>query len=376
MKMEKAKKVEEMKVILENDFSEAQRILNTGKYTREFDAWYLYNDRIESEKFNCTFKIKVEREQDYKRFIDLVNEYFPNIRITFEEWKSGRLANGQRLGKYLRKVGFPQEVLDFYSSQIKTEKEVFLTVTDKAQYIAGMSYYSPGNWDGMGGKSCQCPVVGGKYAQNLVGALHDDKLYIGFLHENIDDLQDMEDKMLARVVFRLLEDFAGKESVLIATRYYGNNESKDLLHKSLKELEKVAPIYSNDALGSEEYRESANGYAEVEMVKDIHVYAEDWEYMDVECPLCHGHGWTYGYDADGREYEVDCPHCGGTGTIEIEHYYCVDEYVEVEVDEEIPPYAEEYSHYGYYVEIDIDSEYIISKMEERKREREEVKEGA
>jgi len=374
------KKIEEVKnIVLKNDFEEAQRILNLGDYTRNFDAEYLYNKRVESENFNRVFKIAIERENDYFRFIDMLEkeslELFDNynfIKVTYNEWKEGRLENGQRLGKFLRKKGYSQGLLDFYATQIKTEKSVYLVITDCVQYIAGMSYYSTGDWDGMGGKSCQCPEIGGSYARHLAGSLHDDKLYIGFIIESLDDLQDMEGKMLARVVFRLLEDFDDGESILVSTRYYGNNETKNLLHEALKQVENVAPIYSEDALGHDRYNEDANGYAEVLTVHDVYVYHDDTHYINVDCPLCDGNGMIEAYDENDNEHSITCPHCNGDGEVEIEHCIYVDEYVEVESEEEILPYDEDYSHCGNYISIGIDTDYIEEKIEER---RERVKEG-
>lgn len=374
------KNIEEVKdIVLENDFEEAQRILNLGDYTRNFDAEYLYNKRVESENFNRVFKIAIEREEDYFRFLDMVEkeskELFNNynfLKIEYNEWKSGKLENGQRLGKFLRKKGYSKELLDFYATQIKTEKSVYLVITDCVQYIAGMSYYSTGDWDGMGGKTCQCPEIGGSYAKNLAGSLHDDKLFVGFIVENLNDLENMEEKMLARTVFRLLEDFDDGESVLIATRYYGNNETKNLLHEALKVVEEIAPIYSNDALGRDSYHEDTNGYAKVITIKDVYIYEDRTEYIDIDCPLCIGNGWIYAYDEHDNEHRVDCPHCHGDGEVEVEHYIYVDEYVEVEDAEEILPYDENYSHGGSYITIYLDTDYIEERMEERK---ERVKEG-
>lgn len=413
------KKIEEIKnIVLENDFEEAQRILDIGEYTRNFDAEYLYNERIESEKFNRIFKIKIERKNDYERFLRMMkreqNEYinkerskvYPlfekglltrnealkliekvenkalesklvKFKVSFNEWKNNKLDNGQKLGKAMRKAGFSKELLDFYSEQVKTEKEIFLTITDKVQFVAGMSYYSTMEWDGMNGSSCQDPEHGGSYAKHLAGSLHDEKLYIGMLHENLNDLKNMEGKLQARVIFRLLEEFSDGESILVSTRYYGNNETKSLLHEALKQVETIAPIYSSDALGLEEYNEEANGYAEVVTVKDIHVYEDRTDYIDIDCPLCNGSGETYGYDEYDNEYIVCCPHCNGDGVKEIAHEVYIDEFVEVEAYEEILPYDEEYTHHGNFIEIDIDNEYIINKMKERENKniKEDIKEG-
>lgn len=373
------KKIEEVNITLENDFEEAQRILDLGEVTRSFDAEALYNQRIESERFNRVFKVAIERENDYFRFVDMLEKEskkmfddYNHLKVAYNEWKEGKLSSGQRLGKFLRKKGYSKNLLDFYSQQVKTEKSVYLVITDKVQYITGMSYYSPGNWDGMGGKSCQCPEIGGSYARHLAGSLHDNKLYVGFIVESLEDLEDMDGKMLARVVLRLLEDFEDGESILVASRYYGNNETKNLLHEALKAAETVAPIFSEDALGRLPYHEDANGYAEIVTVHDIYVYHDDAHYVDIDCPLCDGYGTIDAYDENDNEHTITCPHCNGDGSVEIEHYVCVDEYVEVESEEEILPYDEDYSHRGSYITIYLDTDYIKERMEERK---ERVKEG-
>lgn len=359
------KKFEEIKnIVLENDYDEAQRILNLGDYTN-FDALSLYNERVGSDEFNKVFKIAIERQEDYHRFLYVLANEKINMKVSFDVWRSGRLPNGQRLGKALRKAGASQTLLDFYSAQIKTEKEVILVITDKVQFITGMSYYSTGDWDGMEGKSCQCPAIGGSYAKRLAGALHDDKLYVAFIIEKLEDLEDMEGKMLARTVMRLIH--IDGEACLVATRYYGNNKTKDWLDKALKAVEGHCPIFSRDVLTGidiERVVEPANGEATIYTIKDIHIYEDQTYWVDIDCPYCDGDGKITVYDDMDNEHEIDCPHCNGYGTVETEHYIHIDEWREIETEEAITPYDEDYSHYGDEVLIYLNTEYIKKKLYE------------
>lgn len=362
------KKVQELKVVIKNNFEEAQRILNAGQYTKNIDAKDVYRPREKSDQFNRIFKVAIDRQDDYQRFLRMVKVENDAITFSFNEWKEGRLADGQRLGKYLRKNGISQRLLDYYSRQVKEEKTVFLVISDRVQHIAGMSYYSDGNWDGMNGSSCQDTRHGGRYAISLAGSLHDDKLFIAFIVEDLNDLDDMENKMLARVVMRLIH--VDGVAVLVATRYYGNNESKDMLHLALEQVEEedVLPVFSRGVLyGDDVITERANGAVEVEISKEFHIYRDDWEEIELECPACDGWAELDVTDDDGYEFSVPCPHCDGQGHIYVDHRIYIDEVVTVEDIEEVTPYAEDYEHFGDFIEISVCAEYIREKLKGLKK---------
>ena len=275
-------------MIVDNDIFEAQEILDINEYTQNIDAENAYNERVEFSGIG-SYVVKVARTNDFQRFMrhlkddlhcviknNLLDEvyekkrawkrkvqrfysrgFYPNVEIagkfydklnnlqpekctcnkcsfrlpTMQEWLTGKYQETekrqQKLGKYMRKIGVSQEVIDFYSQQVKTEREVVLTVSPYAQHVAGMSYYcEAGSWNGFNGTSCQDVRHSREdYPMRLGGSLHDNKLFMGMLHNSVEDLEDFNDKMLARVIFRYITiDGVG---CLVATQYYGNNETKD-----------------------------------------------------------------------------------------------------------------------------------------------------
>lgn len=415
-------KVYDLYSFVSADFDEAQDILNSGSYTENIDAYCAYNERVKNN-FVGVYQVKVERKGDYERFIDnlknekhhLDKEYGDKLhdlwlswirnemssheyatqrnlltdewnkkkkscncslcsfRIpSFEEWKNGKYKiddkREMKLGKALRKAGFSQYLLDFYSQQIKTEKDVYFTVSDLPQHIAGMSYYAEiGSWDGYSGTSCQDPRHNGSESIHLAGSLHDNKLFIGMLHDSLDDLKDMRNKLLARTMMRLIH--IDKTPVLIATTYYGNNETKDILHYAIEQLKEVN-IFSNDFLGgydSEYVVEKANGYYVMPVFDTVHVYERVRTTEYVTCPMCDETGEIEVYSNRlGIEGRTTCPACGGDGTIDVEVDRIVDEWVEVEGEKEIDPYNEGYSHYGNHIEIRVQKELIRDIIEMNK----------
>jgi hypothetical protein len=407
--------VEMFELEVENDFGEAQHILDHNMHTQNIDAEYAYEDRV-SNDFEGTYKTKIQRLIDYKRFISLMDDEQDHIRrevsknrnkiynnwqrglstrmeaielmarqdkklnidckckvcsfnLSIDEWKSGKMSSGAKVGKSLRKAGFSQTLIDFYSQQVKTEKEIYITVASQAQFIAGMSYYCEmDSWDGYNGSSCQDPRHGDDaYPIKLGGALHDDKLFIGMLHEEIEDLKDMENKLLARTLFRLIH--VDDKPALIATYYYGNNETKDLLHGALSQLKEV-DIYSKDIRGGnvEIIKENANGAFNMVTVDDVHIYIDEWETVEVECPACGGDGEIEVYsNLCDCDIEIECPACHGSGEIEEEIHVHVDEWKEVEGEREVLPYDEAYTHYGSYIDMIVD----VNKIREYREEQEE-----
>src|SRR5690606_8681208 len=178
------------------------------------------------------------------------------------------------------------------SLQSKTEKEQLFVISDLVQHIAGMSYYSDLEWDGMNGSSCQNPENDYFECNKLGASLHDNKLFIGFTIDNLEDLKDMERKMTSRVVMRYLK--LEGTPVLVATNYYGNNESKSILHSCLEQLEEHG-IFSNEVTnGSYCHKERTNGTYYLTQYDAVYINETIEEYVTCECPMCEGSG----------EYEV------------------------------------------------------------------------
>jgi transcription elongation factor Elf1 len=413
--------VEVYSLEVENNFREAQNILDLGETTTaNIDAENAYNHRV-SNDFVATYKVKIERNEDYQRFTDMIRDakrhninekrkhlnnardilrsYYDDavnqedkdfalyqwklldnwfhsdnntcdcsicsFRIpTIEEWKANKYQIDEKrtmkLGKALGKAKFNQSIIDFYSLQTKTEKELYFTVSDLVQHIAGMSYYAEeDSWDGYNGTSCQNPKYDTDMAMSLGGSLWDNKLFVGMLHESLEDLEDMTDKLIARTILRLIH--IDKKPCLIATTYYGNNDTKDMLHNALNQLNEV-DIYSKDIRNGydrEYIEESANGWYNMPIVKDIHIRETIECEVEVECPHCEGDGETSVYvDEAGEHVNIECPCCGGSGETYAMVYNEIDEWREVEIDRKLSPYDEGYSHDENMISIRIDTKEL------------------
>jgi hypothetical protein len=405
--------VQVMDVMLENDFQEAQKIANISEIVCNIDVDYAYKPRMGFMGLG-TYKIKVERTDDYERFVKKLESekrahiremeqglnwkrdkvmifwrrgllsrdeavYFLDTKCAYvaceckmcsfirefniDNWKTNKMNNGQRAGKALRKAGFSSEVVDFYSLQTKTEKEMYITVSDTVQHIIGMSYYSDLKWDGYNDSSCQ--DVRWDYESGdtegviqLAGSLRDNKLFIAFLHDELDDLEDMSDKMRARSIMRYVT--IDNKPALVATTYYGNNDTKDMLGKALNQLNEM-DIYSKDVrtMGfNDMHREDANGYFTMHKWDEVYVNYTVDTYVDVECPTCDGDGEEHNDDADCN---IECCTCGGSRVVEAHVYKEVEEWREVEKELTIEPYAEGYVHYGSYISIGLDKDEIRAK---------------
>lgn len=367
-----------------HDFDLANKILETGEYTEHLDASYIYNERI-SNSFVGTYSVQVTRYADYEEFLSRLEAEVrnnPNVTnypyISFDEWKSGYILDKhgrkQKLGKTLKKHGFSQKLLDFYSTQIKDNKQVYLTISDRVQHIAGMSFFSNGLWSSMGGSSCQDPRNSAE-SRALAGSLYDDKLLVAFLHERLEDLEEMEDqaweaykkdplmedyrgKVIARSVCRIIH-VQGKQ-FLISTRKYGNNATKNYLEKAIRQLNPFG-IFTIDQMegeGSYYHKEHTNGtYDEWD---SIYIDEEVDEYVDVTvtCPYCGGDGNVEWETPSGAYVKIDCFVCGGHGEIdtEVNIYQRVQEEIEAYVP--ILPYAEEYDHAGDYIRIKINPKVL------------------
>jgi hypothetical protein len=397
---------------LENDFYEAQKILDLSHVTDVIDADSAYNDRV-SNDFVGVYKVKVERKGDFQRIEGMIarqkRQHKSDIKgdkeqviirqyhndelsleearkqlreveeeantcscklcafsLSYEEWKTGKMENGAKVGKSMRKAGIEQETIDLYSLQSKTEKEQLFVVSDLVQHITGMSYYSTGNWDGMNGSSCQNPENDYYECNRLGASLHDNKLFVGFTIDSIEDLEDMDEKMTARAVMRYLE--IEGTPVLVATQYYGNNETKQMLHGVLEQLEEVN-IFSNTVVnnGDTRHSESTNGRYYLTVCDTVYIDTEVEDEVTCTCPMCSGSGEYEVYsDRLERHMDVTCPLCRGEGDYTTYVSAYVEEEVEVEEEIDLTPYDENYSHYGHKIEIWLDMKHIKKalKMEE------------
>lgn len=257
----------------ENDFYEADDMLSLSYHTEAYESEDYYKERSEmAKKFVATYEIKIDRISDYQQFKQICynaicdykySEYWGAdsgseerqkiydarkamekfySSITFNNWKDGRIDSGMKLGKKLQKEGFPQSVLDFYATQIKSEKTVFFTITDRVQDIIGMSNYAErSSWDGYNGTSCQDTRHNASYNICLIGAIADTNLLIGQLHYKLEDVEDMQDNLKARILMRAWEvDYNGKKhSICKGVKAYGNNQTKSELMACLECLDEA-----------------------------------------------------------------------------------------------------------------------------------------
>lgn len=260
----------------ENDFFDADEMLSLSDYTEDYESEDYYKERsAEAMKFVGTYEIEIDREADFYQFRDVcyqsiqahkTDEYWLADRgsaertaifeerekmnvfyksITFENWKDGKTDKGMKLGKKLQKEGFPQAVLDFYGTQIKSEKVVYFTLSDRVHDVIGMSNYAEeDSWDGYEGTSCQDTRHNCSYNFNLLGAIGDGDLLIGQLHYKLEDVEDMQDNLKARVLMRRWEVSYNqkKYNICKGVKLYGNNTTKS-------ELRAVIECLRDEGLG-------------------------------------------------------------------------------------------------------------------------------
>lgn len=386
--------VQFLPLTVENDFNEGNRIVNVSYITEFIDVWQGYNNRL-TNPFVGTYAINVSRVEDYNRFIDLLKEVRCDSRSkiqsihnkwyrdeiehdemqqlindartctcqicsmkvpTIEEWKTGILKEtvyidneffkGEKvkeisIGKALKKHGFEQVLIDFYSSQVKDEKTVYITISDRVQHILGMSYYAKlDTWNGYSGTSCQDPRHDTSLARSLAGAIHDNRLLVAMLHDNIEDLDDMTDKLKARCLMRIT-DFEN-DLILTGCRYYGNNVTKDTMRNAMKQLEFLGiyddSIHEGDYSDLTKVRNVANGAYVETIEEDVYICETVDRDVDIECPMCDGHGEHTVYDDDEDEHEVECPMCNGSGEHTINVYEDIETTITVEKEKRFLPY--------------------------------------
>lgn len=334
---------------------QAQELFDRGAHTQNIDVHEVYNKRV-NNPFEGTYQLEVAAQYEYERFMNKVKDYEGMERITFHAWFNNSLQLDYKrtikLTKYLQRMKVSQTVIDFYSEQSRYDDDmVYFTISSNPYHIAGMTYFNNGKWN-----SCQrFTDVRSVY---LAGALHDDKLLIGFIHSAMDDVNDMANKMLARVILRVVH-IDGKPH-LFPSKYYGDNEGKAKLHACLKALE-YKHIHSSDIrfrnnLNKETesdkmaIKESANGYATIDFVHTVEVNGSASN--SLSCPHCAGARYVNVTikDLDIMTTTV-CPLCEGMGI-----YYKHDDTpckkaIETVTRLSVPSYTDDYSHHGNYIKM-------------------------
>lgn len=356
-------KVFDLADMVEEDFSEAQNIIDYGVHDY-IDTESAYRYRVNHESFVGVYQVSIESKREYTRFIELMREEeLACAHPTFEQWQENKITDEHsrtaKLGKYLKKHGASESLRDFYSAQLRSGKEtMYITISDLPQHIAGMTYYAS-NW-----RSCQHPD---SYESiHLAGSLHDDTLLVGMLHKDMEDLEDMDGNLLARVVMRIVRDEEDRLH-LVPSRVYGKDTNQRKFNEGLRQLAELN-IHSRDIrfiVGQDNYedelelRMEANGSYELHTTDIVWIEQMIEQEVECDCPMCEGDGkyevWSDRFDKDVK---IDCPLCNGSGEYVAYVMAEVEEEIEIEDNAEILPYTDDYYHGGRYVNIKVNAERL------------------
>ena len=343
------------------DFTETTKILETSEYIVEtvlepkrITAQTMYKKRENRNSFVGTYRIKTDNSAEYaifKRMFEDESTSLPTKKLlkkhlnipvenqpmqkknlmevlkksdysfakkeevpNLDQWKNGKVVDANnrqtKIGKHLRKSMFTQELIDFYSAQSKDSGLYCFTISDLPQHIAGMSYYAELNsWDGWNGTSCMDTRQDGSYCVALLGSLADTNCYVGLLHKNPTDVDNMENQLLARVLLREVE-IDGIKS-LIATRYYGNQDTKNVMDDALKKLEVHMEVYSESSMR----KDTSYVRHEFEHSVDTHIYNEVEVYTSEDDELAKNYTLyrTSKNKKDAKYDEVEYSNCAFCG---------------------------------------------------------------
>lgn len=221
-----------------NCFGSADSIFQENETLQNVESDDHYNERLGMSEFFKRFTISVENAEEFEQWKrKLVDEYYYvsnlvdekkeefrqarleeglskelgekstkikkeyealNVKYTelykflgdvsAKEWKANKTATGQKLGKFLKRLGVRQGFLDWSSTQEKSERIIQVTINPTVQAVAGMSNYARrGSWNGHNGTSCQDTRHSEGYTRGLVGAIADNTMYsvqLNYLEDN------------------------------------------------------------------------------------------------------------------------------------------------------------------------------------------------
>lgn len=356
----------DLEEIVNVNYVEAQDILDSGNHTNVLDAECAYVERV-GNPFIGTYEIPLFNNLEYRRFIQILTdthsmEYIP----TFQEWQNNKVTiNGRtmRLAKWLNKEAVCDSIIDLYSAQPKGGNDVaYLTISDLPQHIVGMSY-NASDWH-----SCQHPDSA--ESVSLGGSLHDDTLLVAMMHDSMDDLLNMEKKLLARVNMRIM-DIDGIRH-LTPSRYYGSVSNRAMLHECLTHLEALRihsravrfDTSSNDINDMYQAKMENNGSYEMELIGNEWYYNEIDETVSVDCPCCTGTGSIEIHmEVFNKEVSVSCPMCYGEGKYEMEINVCIETEVEAEEEAELITYTDDYEIEGNFTYMTLSKNYLSKHWE-------------
>lgn len=254
--------MELIRTILLNDMTDYEELYDRINYESYIESSYrysLYNERdlkkaiafeIEGycnnflewkqkmEEFHRVFYLYRNNEEyeEYLRLLKIIRE------LTEEEFLTKK-KNGMKLGKWLKREGFEQSVLDYNGSvERDTTKKRYLFIVNPFEYaILGMSALAKfDSWDGYMRTSCQDWRHDTHLHKHLDGSLCTKELVIGQLieleeneeAERFTSYESMEDRLIARVNLFIFEE---DESIFIKRNtLYGNSKTKTALREVLE----------------------------------------------------------------------------------------------------------------------------------------------
>lgn len=363
-KLSNGVKVYDLSKIVEDDYREAQNIMDNGKYTESVYVESAYNHRIDND-FVGVYECIVDSIHEYNAFMDRLMLYNLDAFPSFEEWKNNRIeidGKAIRLGKWLKRKGISDTDIDYYSKQVRTgQHKYYLTISDLPQHIVGMTYYS--------NVFTSCMHPDRTESIHLAGALHDDTLLVAYLHKDMNDIEDMDNKLLARCNMRIVE-YNGTQ-LLIPSRIYGNDRTQEIMNRCLSQLYDVNIMSYDircDDLDDDNdvmvLRQRTNGYYKHRINDHKHLNEDIKKEIEIECPYCNGNKKTNVWIEEAeRDVEVKCPVCDGEGITETLFRCDLDEMIEIDTVIDIGTYNDDYEHFGEYVEIKVKREKLKEHME-------------
>ncbi|MBU8576465.1 hypothetical protein ACQKEX_15150 [Bacillus pumilus] len=331
---------------ISNNFKEVDSIFNMHDVLSQLDSREFYKAR-KTNKFEGTYEIRLPAETGYTQFLKVLvddaisNSFSIGYSLTPSEWLSGYKVDGKRkirLNSFLRRKGHSQYVLDYYSLSSKDDKsrKVYVTISATPQHIAGMSFYSSGDWLTYSGTSCLDPRNGYDEATQLVGALADDSLFVAMLHEK-KDISNLKGAMKARTVCRLID--YNEKVCCIGSKLYGSKENKSLLQKCLVALNRYGVFPYNQVKGEDSLKIQASGRAVFTFERNPETIEDS---QNETCFRCRGERFLFLDNGEGIQDKVPCISCNDSNVIE----------------RTVTPLAEHYVHYGNTIELKINENIL------------------
>lgn len=352
--------------LIEHDFEEAYKELSQSYVLDDmvYDSSHVetyYNERSEAVKaFEGSWKFEADNEDQLKRLNQTLErevrlKRYDEESISFEEYKEllnfinsitalefqENKKDGMKLGKLLKRKGFSNGAVDYYSALDRKKEELYITITSAPQAIAGMSNH------GKGWTSCQMTLDGGgEYNKHLLGSLSDDKLLLMVItKEPLTEWEaEMDDVILARSCAHVFN--YDDVNVLVPIGVY-SSAYHNAMNTGIKHLQSLGLKVLPTQNGNGGTRLTAQA-EQADVSRYAYIYEEINEEIEVscECPLCRGRGEYTTYINDYDEVEVECPFCHGSGEYETTIY--IEETIEdeVEVESVIGSYEENGLSYG------------------------------